>query len=370
MKELLENKWIKAAVISGALILIINAAILILRISGQLVDSISMVLTPFLFALIVAYIFRPMAEVLERIKVVKPWASAAIVLVCVLLVFGLGGIYFIIAITKEVASIGDRMPDWIEKAQPYKQWLTDNLLPQWDKYQPVIIEKLNEIGPHVLDTAKNWVGRVISSFIGSVGTIFGLVMVPILVFYFLRDYNMIGENLPYLIPTRFRNEVKTVWGKLDEVLRNFFRGQLTVSAILAALSIIGFLIVGVPLAIPLGILVGFSNLVPYMMVVTGLIPMILSLIEFGDWQHPVGVLVVIIISQALEGTVITPKIIGDSTGLHPLVVILAVLFFGTLLGFLGIMLAVPLMAIVVVVGKHLIDKYDVLRTKEKSKLSI
>jgi predicted PurR-regulated permease PerM len=148
-----------------------------------------------------------------------------------------------------------------------------------------------------------------------------------------------------LIPPSLRGRVLGLFTDIDKVLRRFIRGQIIVSSILGVLYAIGLLIMGTPLAVPIGVLAGFASLIPYAGFAFGLsMGLLLSFLQYGSWARLLGIVIAFAIVQMLEGTVITPRIIGESTGLHPAVVLLAIMLGGTLFGMPGLLSAVPVAA--------------------------
>jgi predicted PurR-regulated permease PerM len=146
--------------------------------------------------------------------------------------------------------------------------------------------------------------------------------------------------------------------KIDVKLRGFFRGQIVVGTILSGIYVIGFSIVGVPFGLVLALIGGYGQIVPYMGTALAIVPAtLLTLIKFKDFIHPLGAILVFVVGQMLEGTVITPRVMGDKIGLHPVAIILAVLAFGKLLGFLGILVAVPLAAVIMVLLSEIMTRY-------------
>ena len=187
--------------------------------------------------------------------------------------------------------------------------------------------------------------------------IFGVVTV-----YLLRDFDRITAKVRDLIPVSRRDKVSEIFSKIDVNLKEFFRGQITVCLILSLIYSIGLTIVGVPLSFVLGFVAGFGNVIPYVGTVVGLgLAMVITFFQFHDIQHLVLVGLVFGIGQLLEGILITPKIIGSKLGLSPVVVIISILIWSQLLGFLGLLLAVPFTS----VAKVLIDE-GIIRYKGSS----
>lgn len=197
------------------------------------------------------------------------------------------------------------------------------------------------------------VGRVLGALTNQVAGLFGILaglsLIPVYLFYFLLEKKGISgkwqEYLP-LARSELRNEVAFVIKSINDCLVVFFRGQVLVAICDGILYTIGFLIIGLPYAVLLGVMATFLTMIPFLgAIVTCLVALILAFVQFGDWQHPALVMAVFAVVQTLEGFVIQPKIIGDRIGLHPLTIIVALMVGTTLLGgILGGILAIPLTA--------------------------
>lgn len=187
------------------------------------------------------------------------------------------------------------------------------------------------------------------SFIGSwFGVIAGLALVPIYAFYFLLEKQGIESKWTDYLPvkeSRLKEEVVFVLNSINDYLISFFRGQVLVALCDGILYTIGFIIIGLPYAVLIGVMATFLTIIPFLGAITTSITALLIALVSGSWQQPVGVLVVVAVVQALEGLVIQPKIMGDRVGLHPVTIIIALMFGTTLLGgILGGILAIPLTA--------------------------
>jgi predicted PurR-regulated permease PerM len=161
-----------------------------------------------------------------------------------------------------------------------------------------------------------------------------------------------------LIPLKYRTPALAILEKISGKLRGFFRGQLVVGSILAIIYFIGLVLVGTPYALILALVGGYGQIIPYMGIILAMIPAILlSLVKYGDLIHPLMAAGVYVIGQMLEGIVITPRVMAGKVGLHPVVVILSILVFGKLLGFLGILIAVPLTTVLIVLLQEALGRY-------------
>lgn len=230
--------------------------------------------------------------------------------------------------------------------------------------------KIEDQIPAILNSIGGLLVRGIGGFLGFFGFVISAVIVPFCLWYFLKEGDQIkknwGEYLP-IAPSPFKDELVSALGEMNGYLVAFFRGQLLISLIDGALIGTALLIVGVDFALLIGLLVVFLSLIPYLGIVLCYIPAVLiAVLQFGDWQHPLAVTLIFIAVQQFEGFFIAPRIQSESVGLHPLTIILSVVGWSLLLGgLLGALLAVPLSAML----KVLLRRY-VWSRREKSLLSL
>ncbi len=197
-----------------------------------------------------------------------------------------------------------------------------------------------------------------STFSGVTGFIVGilnLLLVPVFTFYLLRDYPILEKTFYSIIPPHWRNPVADWMRELDRVVGGFIRGQFSIALILATINAVGLSLLGIPFGFLIGFIAGMANMVPYMSIVVGLIPAVLfSFLDRPDLWRAVWVIVIFCGAQMLEGFYLSPRIMGQEVGLHPVLIMLAIIIGGSLLGLVGILLAVPLAAIlkVIVVRSH------------------
>ncbi len=214
-----------------------------------------------------------------------------------------------------------------------------------DQVSQRVLEWLGETLPKV----GRWLAAQLSRIASWAGMIIGLALVPVFSYYFLQEKKGIQEGWTHYLPvteSRFKDELVFCINAINNYLIVFFRGQVVVAFCIGVLLTIGFLAIGLNYAVILGILAGVLSIVPYLGAILTVVPaMILAAVQFKDWLHPLLVLGIFGIVQALEGFVISPKIMGDRVGLHPLTIIVAVMVGTTLLGgILGGILAIPLTA--------------------------
>jgi predicted PurR-regulated permease PerM len=215
----------------------------------------------------------------------------------------------------------------------------------FEKGRERVLAYLQENGTTLLLPAVRTLGSVTAVVLRLVSRVLELILIPVLSFYLLRDSHELRRHFVELIPPSRRARILGLFSDIDRVLRRFIRGQIIVSAILGVLYAIGLLIMGTPLAIPIGVMAGFASLIPYAGFAFGLgMGLLLSFLQYGSWARLVGILIAFGIVQILEGSLITPRIIGESTGLHPAAVLLAIMLGGTLFGMPGLLVAVPVAA--------------------------
>ncbi|MGH8595571.1 MAG: AI-2E family transporter, partial [Gammaproteobacteria bacterium] len=185
-----------------------------------------------------------------------------------------------------------------------------------------------------------------------------LLLVPVVTFYLLRDWDILVRNIDDLLPRRIEPRVRKIVQEIDAVLAEFLRGQLSVMLALAILYITGLWLVGLDLAFAIGLVAGLVSFVPYLGVIVGvLLAGIAALLQFGELWHLLGVVAVFGVGQLLEGMVLSPLLVGERIGLHPVAVIFAVMAGGQLFGFFGVLVALPVAAAIVVLLRHSRDEY-------------
>ena len=319
------------------------------------------ILAPFVIAFIIAYALDPLVDKLEEWKLPRTMAIVFFLLF-ILIILTLTGMIVFPAIKLQVERLAGDMPDYTVTIQQWFSPIFENVIKEDPaRIKEVIsnlMEKLGNIPPKLLASTSSLLWSGFSGMLNFIITMINLIIIPISCFYFLKDIDPIKEKIKALIPTRYKETVFELKQETNEVLGGFIRGQLTVAIILAVFYSIGLSIIGTPMSIVIGIVAGLANIVPYLGLLVGLIPAILlTVLQFHDVAHLLGVLLVFGIAQAMEGMVITPRIVGDKIGLHPVVIMLAILAGGRFFGFIGILLAVPVAAVLNVFLKRGVERY-------------
>lgn len=397
VSEVLRNKWVQAVGLLGAVVAI--AAVLYL---------LSAVLVPLFFAFIVAYIFDPVIDKIETYKISRVGAIVtlvgSIVLVSILL-----PLIVLPSVIRQAETMVEPTADYIgddmvispeaksfqaRVSQKLEDWFAlDSLVRtmNWDEDvsqdSPAVdsgdtedgaVDDLNSVSiirRKIGETVQSNVGSVMQSLfpqwrdasssvikmLGIVGDAFlrlflfigNFVLFAFVAIYLLKDYDHIVAAGDRLVPPRHQPKVREIMGRIDRQLRAFLRGQFTVCCCLGSMYAVGLYISGAPFALLLALLGALASFVPYLGLILTIGPaVILTILVHGiDW-HLLGVLITFAVAQFLEGNFLTPKIVGTQVGLGPVWVILAIMVFSSTLGFIGLLLAVPIAAVLKVLAEE------------------
>ncbi|MGP0565340.1 MULTISPECIES: AI-2E family transporter [unclassified Nitrospina] len=319
------------------------------------------VVTPFFLAFAIAYLLDPLVDRLETWKLQRT-PAVVVLIVSFFIVVLVAGIVLIPILQVQIQSLAENLPDYLTVIkgwiQPYLQDLAGIDRERIGEVLHDSMQKLGRVPLELLGTAGGWVWGSITGFVNTLLFVVNLVIIPIAMFYLLRDFDVIVEKLGKLIPPRFYKQTTQVVKEIDDVLSQFVRGQLMVATFMAILYSVGLYFCGTPLSLLIGIMAGYANLVPYLGIVVGFIPaVLLTFLQTQDWVPLIGVVAVFGVVQAIEGFLITPYIVGDKVGLHPVAIMVAVLIGAELFGLLGILLAVPVAAILNVLVRRGVKMY-------------
>jgi len=223
-----------------------------------------------------------------------------------------------------------------------------------DKFTGVIKSHWKQAG----GLAANVVGTISRSGVAVAAGLMNLVLVPVIGFYLLRDWDLMVARIGDLLPKRIRPVVTRLATEADEVLGAFLRGQFSVMLALGTIYAVGLWLIDLELALLIGMVAGLISFIPYLGSIVGVFAACLAaIVQFHDVWSLIPVLAVFGVGQMLEGMVLTPLLVGDRIGLHPVAVIFAVLAGGQLFGFVGILLALPVASVIMVLLRHVHDLY-------------
>lgn len=318
------------------------------------------ILSPFAFAALLGWLGDPLVDRLEARKFKRNTA--------VILVFTVMSLWLILAIILLIPVLEQQLVTLVDSLPHYRDWIVGTALP-WLEHRTGL-QILSWLDPARLFTLirEHWqsaggaatavLGYVSRSGFALMGWLANIVLLPVLAFFFLRDWDLIVGRVGALVPRDHFDTVRRLALESDAVLGGFLRGQLLVMLILGVLYAVGLSMVGLNLGILIGLIAGLLTFVPYL----GPAAIVLfggmaALVQFGDWQHLAGVAAVFTVGQIIESFILTPMLVGDRIGLHPMAVIFAVMAGGTLFGFLGMLLALPVAAVANVLLRYAQDRY-------------
>lgn len=312
-------------------------------------------LAPFAAAFLLAYMLEPIANRLSAWGSPRALSSVLAILVGLALVVGLVAIG-IPVINHEIRKLQERLPELIATvyAQVYP-WLAQTGLPI-DDTEALKQKLLDWLSSRSSDLSTT-VWGALQSGLGALLALLGwLVLVPVALFFLLKDWARILAKTLWLVPEKHRENVRETSREIHITLQGYLQGQLRVMLALSVYYSLGLLIAGFSGWLSIGLISGLLVFIPYAGFALGvLLALVSGLLELGWMQTLIAVGIVYGLGQLLESFVLTPKLVGDRVGLHPLAVIFALVFFGALFGFFGVLIAVPLAAVIVVLVRRLID---------------
>ena len=328
-----------------------------ITLTGWLFYLLAPVLTPFIAAALLAYMGDPLADRLQKFKLPRTLAVVAVFLITfvslALLILLIGPL-----VKTQIGALFQALPDIARQIE--QVWLPT--LFGWMK-----VERGDDVGigaflARYSDMVGSWSGKILLGVGKSGGVLAAAVLsfflIPILTFYMLRDWDSFMAHLGALVPRSQRDTVIQLARETDSVLSAFLRGQVLVMLALAIIYSLGLSIVGLKFAIAIGVVAGLVSFVPYLgfLFGIGLAGLTVALEPEPLW-HLAGVVATFTIAQIIEGTVLTPKLVGDRIGLHPVIVIFAIVAGGQLFGFFGILLALPAAAVLSVLIRFAYHRY-------------
>jgi predicted PurR-regulated permease PerM len=331
---------------------------------GWLIYALAPVITPFVISGGLAFLGDPLVDRLERIRFIRWQISRT---VAVALVFVLISASLILVLFFLLPLFRDQVERLVKNAPAMFQRLAGTALPWAQQNLGLATFELDT--ESLAQALKAYWREASTALLGVLGTVsrggqavlnwlMNLVLVPVVTFYLMRDWDALVEGVRTLIPRNAEPVVSRLCREIEEVLGAFVRGQLMVMIALGLIYTLGLWLLGLDLALIIGMAAGLLSIVPYLGTFVGVIAaLIAAVFQFQDLLHPVLVLVVFAAGQTMEGMVLTPKLVGDRVGLHPVAVIFAVLAGGQLFGFLGILLALPVASALNVLVGYMHQRY-------------
>lgn len=303
------------------------------------------VLTPFLFAVLIAYVLYPLVAAVEQ-RGASRTIAILVVYACVALVLGVAMWLTLPSLLREVDEIARKLPRQAGQLEELGQDAVGFF--QRIKLPATLRDVLDTTQARVQQVLESLAGKLIQSLMALFTNIAALLVSPVLAFYLLRDHQAMKEKFLRYIPAQHRGDAQYILGEINAALNGFFRGQLWICLFVGLFIYGGLVLLKVPYGLFIGLLAGLFDIIPYFGPVLGFLPAAALALS----RSPVTVLWVLLLFAAanqIENSLISPWLIGDRVGLHPLAVIFAVLVGGQILGILGMLTAVPAAAMVRVV---------------------
>lgn len=320
--------------------------------------QISGILLPFILAFVLAYFLHPAVISLEKKHFPRAVATSVITALFCLFIIAIFLILIpilqtqVVALMVKIPAVADVLWTHIQKLMLYtKENISQEQLSQISQaVSKTIFGVFNTLGTNLL---KMLTGGIVFFNVVSL-----ILITPVVLFYVLRDWKGVEEKMAGLIPEKNKKEVKSFFGEINQILSGFIRGQASVCLLLGLFYGIGLSVIGLDFGLLVGLLAGILSFIPYFGFLTGIVlSVLLAVVQHASWDLWIGLIVVFTMGQILEGYVLTPKLVGDKVGLHPVWVIFALLAGGALFGFIGVLIAVPVAAVIGVVVRRVVKWY-------------
>jgi len=318
----------------------------------------SIVGLPIILAGVLYYLLNPLVDWLEkRFRVRRTWTIIGLFIVVVALL-ALGIIAIIPTIRDQTLSIINDWPNyWKNASTEVNRWLND---PQLSSIRDQLESWNTDLSKLVSGRFSKYLTGTVTSLTGVFSTvttvIIGLITMPFILFYLLRDGHQLPKYMAKFVPTKARSGFLEVLTEINSQVSNYIRGQLTVAFFVAVMFAVGYSIIGLKFALTLGIAAGILNLIPYLGSFLAMVPSVVIALVTSPWML-VQVLIVFVIEQTIEGRFISPLVLGSSLAIHPITILVVLLAAGKIFGLMGVIFGIPGYAILKVLWTHLFDWY-------------
>lgn len=312
------------------------------------------VILPFVLGGAIAYMLDPLADRLERLGLSRVMAVITIALLALLL-FALAILLVIPLLIQQTAQLIDTAPQLFAGLQDYLTTRFPSILDE----DSVIRQQIIKIGETIQDRGGELFQSVLTSAMSVINVLVLLIVVPVVAFYLLLDWDRMTQRIDDLLPRDHAPTIRGIMAEIDRTLASFIRGQGLVCVILGTYYAVALMLTGLSFGLVIGFVAGVISFIPYVgALVGGVLAIGLALFQFwGDWVMIGAVAAIFALGQFVEGNFLSPKLVGDSVGLHPVWLIFALSVFGSLFGFVGMLVAVPVAAIIGVVARFFIAQY-------------
>lgn len=319
---------------------------------------INSILLPFVLGIMIAYFLDPAANWLQR-------KGASRLLATSLLIIAFFGalLLFLLALSpllyKQVVGLIDAFPTYLEKARHYLEPTIEKVMHKLPNGEGTNSQEvITKASSSVLSGLQSFLAGIFASSAAFINAVTLFLLTPVVAFYLLRDWPKIIENVDELLPRESAETIREQAREIDRTIAGYLRGQVNVCLLLALFYMIGLGLTGLKYGVLIGLVSGLISVIPFVGALLGFcVSMAIAFFQFQDVWAIGAVAVVYGLGQALEGNVLVPKLVGDRVGLHPAWVIFGMLAGGTLLGFVGVLLAVPISAAIGVLVRFAIGRY-------------
>ncbi|MEM1077500.1 MAG: AI-2E family transporter [Pseudomonadota bacterium] len=313
------------------------------------------VILPFVVGGAIAYFLDPVADRLEEMGLSRTISTAIIALVAVV-VFVIAALLVIPTLISQTIALGEAIPEILSQLQTF---LSDRF-PSMNDPESTVRQSLATLGEIIKSRSGELVEKVFASALGVINAVIFIVVCPVVAFYLLLDWDHMVERIDGLLPRDHQATIRELASQVDAVMAGFVRGQLTVCLILGTFYSVALMLVGLQFGLVVGAVAGLLTFIPYVgSLVGGVLSIGLAIFQFwGDPGWIVAVALIFIMGQMIEGNYLTPKLVGGSVGLHPVWLLFALSAFGTAFGFVGMLVAVPVSAMIGVLVRFGIGQYQ------------
>ena len=312
------------------------------------------VILPFLVGGAVAYFLDPVADRLQRLGLSRT-AATAVISIIALLAFTLLALLIVPMLVRQLVQLVNSAPTIFGELQSF---LTEKFPHLMDK-ESVVRDTLGALGKTIQSRGGELASGLLSSALSVINAVVFIVVVPVVAFYLLLDWDNMVAKIDDWVPLDHRDHIRAIARDIDRVLAGFVRGQVSVCLILGTFYSVALMVAGLQLGLIVGAIAGLVTFIPYVgALIGGALAIGLALYQFwGEWLQIAVIAGIFVVGQFLEGNIITPRLMGKSVGLHPVWLLFALSAFGTVFGFVGMLVAVPVAAAIGVVARFGIGQY-------------
>ena len=333
-----------------------------------LLGALKPILLPFIIGMIIAYLFDPMADRLEA-RGCSRMVATTIITIGFFSFFSL----FVVAlgplVLSQLADLLQAVPGWLQQGRTWLVGQGNAWWQEWVGRSPLPLPNdvgvlAGDVGKKAAQVALGVVKNVVASATGMINVISLLCITPLVTFYLLRDWDVIVARVNGLLPNDYASDIRAQFAAIDRTLAGYLRGQIQVMAILAVFYGIILSLLALPYALIIALISAVVIIIPYIgTIVSAGLALVVAYSHYPEITSVLWVAAVYVVAQILEGNFLSPKLIGDQVGLHPLWIVFGLLAGGALLGFVGVLIAVPATAVIGVLVRYAVARYEAVQSE-------